>query len=256
MASDAPVGVFDSGMGGISVLAELRRQLPGERFLYYGDNLHAPYGTRTPEEVLSLSTGVFELLLARGVKAVVIACNTATSVAAAGLRAQYPELPIIGMEPALKPASLLRHGGRILVLATPMTLRLEKFRVLMTRWGEGAVPIPCPELVEMVERQQLPEARAYLQALYRREAAQGPVDAIVLGCTHYVFLRPLLREIVPAETAILDGNEGTARQLRRVLEARGLLSSREAGSVELDTSGDPETVLPMMRQLLAMAESF
>ena len=135
-----PIGVFDSGVGGISVLAELMRTLPNERFLYYGDSLHAPYGTKPEAEVLGYVRGIMAEMMRRGVKAVVIACNTATSVAAATLRAEL-DLPIIGMEPALKPASEIRHGGQILVLATPVTLRLQKFQALMARYGE---PCRCP----------------------------------------------------------------------------------------------------------------
>ena len=181
---DCPVGVFDSGMGGISVLRELRAQLPGENIIYYGDTAHAPYGTKPPSEVMDRVRQVMALLMERQAKAVLIACNTATSVAAATLRAEL-SLPIIGMEPALKPASELRHGGRILVMATPLTLRLPKFQALMARYGEGAIPLPCPGLMELVEEGELdgPEVEDYLTRLltpYRHT----PLYAVVLGCTH------------------------------------------------------------------------
>lgn len=252
---ECPVGVFDSGMGGISVLRELRAQLPGENVIYYGDTAHAPYGTKPPSEVMDRVRQVMALLMERQVKAVLIACNTATSVAAATLRAEL-SLPIIGMEPALKPASELRHGGRILVMATPLTLRLPKFQALMERYGEGASPLPCPGLMELVEEGELdgPEVRNYLSALLQ-PYRDAPLDAVVLGCTHYVFLRPVLRRMLPPETALLDGNAGTVRQLHRVLEQRGLC--REApspGRVELLTSGDPLHILPQMERLLHLPD--
>lgn len=246
----SPIGVFDSGVGGISVLGELTRTLPREDFLYYGDNLHAPYGTKPQEEVLTYVRKVMDHLMAQDVKAVVIACNTATSVAAATLR-QELALPIIGMEPALKPAAEMRHGGKILVLATPMTLRLPKFQALYARYGEGAIPLPCPGLMELVEQQAFDQARRYLKELFSPyDMAQ--VDAVVLGCTHYVFLRPCLQQLLPPHVLILDGNAGTARQLHRVLEQRGLLNST-GGSIHFETSGNQALVLPLMEQLLAMA---
>ncbi len=252
MASDRPVGVFDSGAGGISVLAALLRELPHEDFLYFGDTANAPYGTKPADRVLSLAESAFDRLLDRGAKAVVIACNTATAAAAAFLRAKHPDYPIIGMEPALKPASLLRHGGTILVLGTPVTLRLEKFQRLMVHYGEGAIPLPCPGLMELVEQMDFAEARRYLSrvlAPWRND----PPDAVVLGCTHYVFLRPVLSELLPPTTAVVDGNAGTARQLRRVLTDRGLLNDREeAGSRTLETSGDGNA-LALMARLLEIA---
>ena len=251
MSREDQIGVFDSGVGGISVLASLERLLPGERFLYYGDTRNAPYGTKTEAEVFACVSAVFQRLLAARVKAVVIACNTATAVAAEKLRARYPELPIVAMEPALKPAALLRGSGRILVLATPMTLRLEKFRRLMAAWGDAADPVPCPGLMELVERRNHDAAEAYLRQILADCTA--PLDAVVLGCTHYVFLRPVLRKLLPPETAILDGNDGTARQLRRVLAAGNLLRESDEGEIRLETSGDPDTVLPLMESLLEEA---
>lgn len=245
------IGVFDSGVGGISVLACLEKTLPHEDFLYYGDTLHAPYGTKPREEVLAYVRGVMKHLTAAGVKAVVIACNTATSVAAETIRHEY-DLPIIGMEPALKPASQMRRGGSILVMATPVTLKLPKFQALMARYGEGATPLPCPGLMELVEQEDFAGAKAYLAD---RLSAFDPekVDAVVLGCTHYVFLRPVLAELLPAHTAVVDGNEGTARQLRHVLETRGLASDTGTGSLRLESSGDETVVIPQMKRLLTLA---
>ena len=246
----SPIGVFDSGVGGIGTLAALRRELPEEKFLFYGDTANAPYGTKSRDEVMGCINRIMEHLLAQEVKAVVIACNTATAVAAAELRVRY-DLPIIGIEPALKPASEVRKDGSILVLATPMTLKLEKFRALYARYGEGAIPLPCPGLMELVEREANDEARRYLLELLSPYDLTK-VDAVVLGCTHYVFLRPLLKEILPAGVSVLDGNEGTARQLRRVLTAKELLSDGP-GSVTLETSGNPALVLPVMKRLLEKA---
>ena len=252
---ERPVGIFDSGVGGISVLRELRAQLPQENVIYYGDTAYAPYGTKPPEVVMARVRQVMAELLNRDVKAVVIACNTATSVAAATLRAEMT-LPIIGMEPALKPAHQLRHGGRILVMATPLTLRLPKFEALMARYGEGASPLPCPGLMELVEEGKLDgtEIEDYLHRLFA-PYRDTPVDAVVLGCTHYVFLHPILRRLLPAETVILDGNAGAIRQLRRVLAERNALRPEGAsGRVELHTSGDEALVLPRMKQLLQLPQ--
>mgnify|MGYP002732861009 CR=1 FL=1 len=245
-----PIGIFDSGVGGVSVVRAIRRELPHETLLYFGDTANAPYGTKPVDEVLACVEQVMARFIKADVKAVVIACNTATSVAAETLRKEYA-LPIIGMEPAVKPAHELRHGGRVLVLATPVTLSLPKFRRLMERYGEGVEPLPCPGLMELVERGCL-EGEEIEHDLTRRLAPYDmtQVDAVVLGCTHYVFLRPTLRRMLPTHTAILDGNEGTARQLRHVLAARGALASETAeGSVTFDTSGDKAAVVPLMEKL-------
>ena len=247
---NSPIGVFDSGVGGIGTLAALRRELPQERFLFYGDTANAPYGTKSREEVMGCINRIMQHLLAQDVKAVVIACNTATAVAAAELRAKYT-LPIIGIEPALKPAHEMRRDGSILVLATPMTLKLEKFRALYERYGEGAIPLPCPGLMELVEREADDEARRYLLEMFSPYDLTK-VDAVVLGCTHYVFLRQVLKDILPDTVSVLDGNAGTARQLRRVLMANDLLADGQ-GSITLETSGDPEKVLPVMQRLLGRA---
>ena len=253
MNNASPIGVFDSGVGGLSVLGCLRRELPGERFIYYGDNANAPYGTKPPEQVLDCVCRVTEKLVARGIKAMVIACNTATAVTLPQLRAMYP-FPIVAMEPALKPASLMRHGGKVLVLATPNTLRLPKFAALMERYGEQAVPLPCPGLMELVEAERFDEAVGYVTGLVAQQK-QDTVDALVLGCTHYVFLRPALRRALPEHVALVDGNEGTARQLHRVLlEGELLAPSSQRGEAKLMTSGDAAELLPLMRRMLKRSE--
>lgn len=244
---ERPIGVFDSGVGGIGTLAALVRELPRERFVYFGDMLHAPYGTRTTEEVQALVRQVVAGLEGEGIKALVIACNTATGAAAAMLRAEK-DYPVIGMEPALKPAEEAWKGGSILVMATPLTLKQEKFLSLMDRFGAHAVPLPCPGLMELVEREDEAGARRYLEELFSRWPAEK-VDAVVLGCTHYVFLKPMIREMLPRRILITDGNLGTARQLRRVLSGRGLLRTEGEGGVTLRTSGDRDALLPVMERL-------
>lgn len=247
---DAPVGVFDSGVGGISVLRELRTLLPGENFIYYGDSANAPYGEKRADEIRELAWGVVERLLVRDIKALVIACNTATAAAAALIRERL-DMPVVAMEPALKPASACTHGGKVLVLATPLTLKLDKFRHLMELYGQDALPMPCPGLMELVERGIVagPEMDGYLADVRARVAGER-VDAVVLGCTHYVFLRSAIERAFP-QAQVVDGNAGTARQLERLLQARGLLRGGTQGGVELLTSG-PESELALMRKLLEL----
>ena len=243
-----PVGVFDSGIGGISTLREMIRELPDERFIYFGDTANAPYGTKKTEEVIACVRGVVDQLLEKQIKALVIACNTATGAAAATLRKEL-SIPVVGMEPALKPASKIRKSGSVLVLATPLPLHQEKFENLMKLYGQGAVKVPCPGLMELVEADDGPGALRYLQDLFARYPAEK-VDAVVLGCTHYVFLKDMIRGLLPDRIAITDGNAGTARQLRRVLEREGLLNEEGPGSVELETSGS-EKDIELMRKLLS-----
>ena len=245
--AEKPIGVFDSGVGGISTLAAMTRELPGEDFLYYGDTRNAPYGTKTTGEVIACARRVVDRLTEQGIKALVIACNTATGAAAATLRAEMT-IPVIAMEPALKPAEEAWQGGRILVMATPLTLRQDKFLKLMERFGAHAVPLSCPGLMELVENEDREGAKAYLEKTFG-EWEMEKVDAVVLGCTHYVFLKNMIRRMIPERTLITDGNAGTARQLRRVLEAKGLLREGKAGSVRMETSGDPEKWMPVMERL-------
>lgn len=247
-----PVGIFDSGMGGISVLKEAVKLLPNEQFLFYGDNAHAPYGTKTPQQIDACVQSVVDKLLAQNIKALLIACNTATAASAKRLRAELT-IPVIGMEPALKPAHALRRSGQILVLATPATLRMEKFRHLMELYGEGAVPVAGYGLVECVESGHLCDENV-MQVLHNLldTHLQKPTDAIVLGCTHYPFIRAALAQVAP-NIPLIDGNLGTVRQLRRVLEARSLLCPPNVqGGYSLHTTGDPDCFLPLMEQLMQL----
>lgn len=224
---NAPIGVMDSGMGGISVLRELVRLMPNERFIFYGDSANAPYGSRDTEEIYQLTENAVKKLLAHNVKAVVIACNTASSAAGAKLRAAYPELPIVAIEPALKPAVISCSGGRVVVLATEATLREKKFARLLEEWQGRAeiIKLPLPGLPEFVERGELdsPVLRKFLQD-YFAVLSDRPVDAVVLGCTHYPFVRKAIKELLGGQVRVFDGAAGTARQLRRRLYKLGLLT--------------------------------
>ena len=244
------IGFFDSGVGGISVLHEARRLMPNAHFLFYGDNKNAPYGPRGLEEIRALSAAATGVLLNRGVKAIVIACNTATSAYAEILRAEHPELPIVGMEPALKPAHFARHGGQVIVLATETTLRLAKFERLMRLYGDDVIPVAGHGLVELVEAgmADAPEAEERLRALLS-PFADRQIDAIVLGCTHYPFLRAPIQRLFPG-AALFDGLEGTAQRLRYLLDERGLRSDDAPGSVEYQSSGG-ESAVALMRALMA-----
>lgn len=246
---DKPIGMFDSGVGGVSVLRKARKMLPNEQFIFFGDTLHAPYGTKSREEVLQLSRNVAEKLIAMGAKAIVIACNTATSAAAQTLREMY-SLPIIAMEPALKPASLLHRDGYVLSLATPGTIKGEKYQQLLQKYGEGVVSLPCPGMMEFVEQGETdsPALHAFLTDLFAPYQEKLP-EAIVLGCTHYVFLKKAIARHFPG-VALIDGNEGTVRQLKHTLEERNLLAGSDSpGGVTFLSSGDPSAV-KLMEQLM------
>lgn len=232
-----PIGVFDSGVGGISVLRELVALMPNENYIFFGDSKNAPYGTRTLEEVQKLTCADAGYLLEQGVKALVVACNTATSAAINVLREKYPDMPVIGIEPALKPAVLSKEQPRVLVMATPMTLREEKFQNLMQRFEPYAtiLPLPCPGLVEFVERGELEsvELERFLQELFAAYRAE-PVDCVVLGCTHYPFVKKTIQKVLGDHVLIFDGGEGTARETQRRLKECGLLNpSQERGTVTL-----------------------
>lgn len=252
--SDGFIGVFDSGAGGISVLKNLVAELPQERFLFFGDSANAPYGDKDPADILLLSRRIVDMLLEQGAKAIVIACNTATSAAAATLRDEYPDIPIVGVEPALKPAVLAFPRGKILVMATAATLTLEKFHRLEEQWARQAevVPVACVGLVELIEKGDLssPELYAHLRNLvgpYR-----GQVDAVVLGCTHYPFVRDAIRDVV-GDVPFFDGGAGTARQLRTVLAARGLLANPlDKGSVTFASSKDTADELALYQHFFEL----
>jgi glutamate racemase len=234
-------------VGGISVLRQAVKLMPNEHYLFYGDNKNAPYGPRPLEEIRALSAAGIDVLLSRRVKAIVIACNTATSAYAEIVRAAHPELPIVGMEPALKPAHYARHGGKVIVLATDATLRLQKFERLMNLYGNDAITVVGKGLVELVESgmARSPEAQNRLEALlspYR----DMQVDAVVLGCTHFPSLAEPIQRMFP-RARLFDGREGTAQRLKSLLDERGLRSGDGPGDVEYQSSGGPEAVALMKR---------
>lgn len=241
------IGIMDSGVGGISVLRKAVDLLPHENFIYFGDNANAPYGPKPLDEIRRLCENAVNKLLQQEVKALVIACNTATSAYAATLRAQV-QLPVIGMEPAVKPASLARSGGKVLALATRATLSLDKFSRLMQDYGEGVIPLEGKGLVEIVEsgRADSEEATLALEKIFAPYMSEQ-IDGIVLGCTHYPFLRKKIESFFPA-AQIFDGREGTVRQLKRRLEENNLLTPEtRPGKVEFQTSGSRETLELMHR---------
>jgi len=246
MKRDLPVAVFDSGLGGISVLRELRALMPEENYLYFGDSANAPYGVRSLDEVRALTVDAISGLYQRGIKAAVIACNTATSAAITTLRERFADIPVIGMEPALKPAVLEHPHECVLVLATALTLREEKFSHLMERYDQRAevISLPCPELVEFVERGELdsPALDAYLQQ--RLGPWRERADAAVLGCTHFPFLKNAIRKALNENAVLYDGGAGTARQTRRQLELRDLRrEGDDLGSVVIENSLDTPEIL-------------
>ena len=240
----APIAVFDSGVGGISVLKELVALMPGENYLYFGDSANAPYGEKTAEEVRALTLRAAEMLFDRGVKALVVACNTATSAAIHILRETYPDKIIIGIEPALKVAADRFPTGHIGIMATAVTLREEKLAHQLERFPEATVErIGAPGLVELIEqgRADSPETEALLQNVLAPYV--GKLDALVLGCTHYPFVKEAVGRILGEKTLLLDGGAGTARQTKRCLEQAGLLNGGE-GSVTFENSlGDPQMLV-------------
>lgn len=219
---DGYIGVFDSGVGGVSVLRELTRLMPDENYIYMGDSANAPYGTKTKEEIYKCATSCARYLADGGVKALVVACNTATSVCIEDLRKTYSHMPVVGIEPAVKPALKEDANKKIGVMATPLTLKENKFSRLLDslHTSKEIIPLPCPGLMELVERglSESEEAYKYLSELFE---GLEDMDAVVLGCTHYPFLRNTIKRILPL-VRIYDGGEGTAKQLKRLITESGI----------------------------------
>lgn len=250
-SSERPIGVFDSGVGGLSVLRQIRAALPGEDLFYVADSGHAPYGSRPPRFIESRSIAIAEFLVAQGAKALVVACNTATAAAIATLREKF-DLPVVGMEPAVKPAVEATRSGVIGVLATSGTLESAKFASLVDRFGSRSRVIvqPCPGLVERVEMGDLAgiATRDLLERALRPLLDQG-ADTVVLGCTHYPFIAPLLREMAPG-VALIETGGAVSRQLARRLEEEALLAGQAGGGSErFWTSGDPRRLADLLPQL-------
>ncbi|MBQ2854511.1 MAG: glutamate racemase [Oscillospiraceae bacterium] len=239
------IAVFDSGLGGISVLRHLLRLMPGERYLYFGDSANAPYGSRSTEEVRDLTLAAAERLLGeKPLKALVLACNTATAAAVRELREKYPELIVIGIEPALKVAADHYPGGRIGVMATEVTLREEKFDTLLHRFDENCTicKIPMPGLVQLVEAGKLdsPEMDVLLRQLLAPHI--GKLDAVVLGCTHYPLAAKAISRVLGDGVVLLDGGDGTARETRRRLRNADLLEEGRGELILENSKNDPELI--------------
>lgn len=252
MASKADyIAVIDSGVGGISVLRELVRLMPNERFLYFGDSANAPYGTKKPEEVRALTAATVKWLMTRGIKALVVACNTATAVAISMLREAYPDFIIIGIEPALKPAVTRFPKGSLGIMATPVTLRGDKLKDLIARYPHPDLHlIPAPGLVELVEAglANSPQMDAFLSPVLGPFA--GKLDGLVLGCTHYPFAAAAIGRILGSQTVLFDGGLGTALQTRRRLAQAGLLYDGP-GCVVIENSMDDPHIRKLCETLLA-----
>lgn len=252
----APIAVFDSGVGGISVLQELIRLMPQENYYYYGDSANAPYGTKSLEEVRRLTIGHVDRFISEGAKGVVVACNTATSAAVRILRQKYEDVPIIGIEPALKPAVLSKKNPNVVVMATPMTIREEKFHNLMNRFTHMAniLPLPCPGLMEYIEHGDIQsgELERFLEKLFDPFDKQK-LDAVVLGCTHYPFVSRELKKVLGGNVALFDGGAGVARETKRRLQLKNLLSEdKEAGEIIFASSDTREEKIELCRRLLEM----
>ena len=247
----APIAVFDSGVGGIGVLREVKKLLPHEDLLYFGDSAMAPYGEK-PRELIEALVLQHASHLLKEAKALVLACNTATAVAAKALRAQYPTVPIIGMEPAIKPALTVSPRPYVLILATETTLREEKLQALLDRHAAQAVfyKCPAPGLVRLVEAGlgDSAEADRYLNNILAPFSGKNRPDAVVLGCTHFPFAKAAILRFFGTDMPLFDGAAGTAKELARRLTTEGLLNeAKREGEVTL-TSSTPD-VLPLYRKL-------
>lgn len=251
-SNSLPIGMMDSGVGGISVLHHIRQRLPHENIYYVADSLYAPYGNKSPAEITDRCFAISDFLIARGVKALVVACNTATAAAIQAMREKY-DLPIIGMEPAVKPAVKASRNGVIGVLATVGTIKSAQYAALLANYGEGVNVLAqgCIGLVECVERGELTEEttrqllKDYLKPLLANDA-----DTIVLGCTHYPFLRPLIEQIVGPQIAVIDTGEAVSLQLQKKLNEQNLLLSSNRNAEVVFWTNNQSAIAPAVIQTL------
>jgi glutamate racemase len=253
MSNSFPIGIFDSGIGGLSVWREIAAQLPHEDTLYFADQIHIPYGPRTLEEIRSFSEAVTRFLLGRGSKIIVVACNAASAAALKHLRVTFPNIPFVGMEPAVKPAAETTHTGVVGVLATPATFQGELFASVVERFANGVqlVKEVCPGLVQQVEAGRLntPDTLAMLDRFLTPIRAAN-ADTIVLGCTHYPFVIEAIRQLAPGVN-VIDPAPAIARQVDRVLNERGLACDEDrCGEHHFITSGDLERYRAILRVLV------
>ncbi len=251
--SAAPVGMFNSGVGGLSVLRALRVELPGQPVIYLADQAHVPYGPRPLEEVRAFAEGITRYLLDQGARLIVVACNAASAAALHHLRRVFPETPFVGMEPAVKPAAETTMSGVVGVLATPATFQGALYASVIERFANGVTLMQntCPGLVKQIEAGRLDDAET--RAILRRALEPmlaGGIDTVVLGCTHYPFIIPVIEEIAGPGVRVIDPAPAVARQARRLLEARGWLTvPGSVGRVRYVTTGDAlemEALLPRL----------
>ena len=253
MEREKPIGFFDSGVGGISVLKQTMEILPNENYIYFGDSINAPYGDKEVEVIRSLTSEAVDLLLSKGCKAIVIACNTATSAAVDYIRDKYKNIPIIGIEPALKVAIDKTKSGKILVLATNRTLQEKKFHNLCMKYARTReiINMPLPGLVEIIENGADFQEMSYRYLKDVLKDVGEDFSAVVLGCTHYPFVKSSLRRIFTDKVRIFDGSEGTARHLKEVLEERDLLNpSLEKGTLTMLNSKNTQDMIDLSLRLL------
>ncbi|MBN2693730.1 glutamate racemase [bacterium] len=250
---DFPIGVFDSGVGGISTLASLVKLLPNERFIFYADHKYAPYGVQTKESIQKHVFRVVDYLVNRGIKALVVACNTATSAAIDDIRDIYT-FPIIGVEPALKVATDSNTDKKIGVMATPLTIKEEKFSKLCSRFKNSfdIELFPAPGLVELIENRDENGIDEFLIDFFR-DKYMSNFSHLVLGCTHYIFVKKNIQKIYPHLT-IIDGNSGVARHLKKRLTELNLLQTTNSFDIEFVSSGDISNV-EKMREFFKIAKT-
>ncbi len=249
-----PIGIFDSGVGGLSVLGAMREQMPNESVVYFGDQGHVPYGPRSMEQIQKFSEGITRFLLEQNSKLIVVACNTASAAALKYLRGRFPEVPFVGMEPAVKPAAEITKTGKVGVLATPATFQGALYASVVERFGAGVefFQHACPGLVSQIEKGELESnaTRAILEDALLPMLEKN-IDTVVLGCTHYPFVIPLIERIVGAHVRVIDPAPSVARQVKRLLEASGNLNqTSESQRVRFYTSADPASMKSLLPLLL------
>jgi glutamate racemase len=255
-STSRPIGVFDSGVGGLSVLRSIREQMPEENILYFGDQGHVPYGPRSMGQIQNFSEGITKFLLDHDSKLIVVACNTASAAALAYLRERFPLVPFVGMEPAVKPAAETTRTGKVGVLATPATFQGALYASVVERFGTGVefFQHTCPGLVNQIEKGELSseDTRAILEdALLPMLDASRNIDTVVLGCTHYPFVIPLIEQIVGKNVRVIDPAPSVAKQVKRLLEVAGTKSQAQGrASVRFFTSGNPSEMKSMLPVLL------
>ncbi len=250
---NSPIGIFDSGVGGLSVLRAIRAHLPNENIIYYADQARVPYGARSLDEIRSFSEEITNFLLARGAKIIVVACNTASAAALRYLRKNFPNTPFVGMEPAVKPAAEQTNSGVVGVLATPTTFQGRLYASVVERFASDVTVLQntCAGLVEEIERGALDgeRTRQILDNALRNMLAHG-LDTVVLGCTHYPFVMPLIAKIAGENVRIIDPAPAVARQVEYRLETNNARSTGNvAGKVHLYTSGDVERLASTLPKL-------